>query len=151
MPRAGPQGKSVSTPVSASQSDFPEEASMARPYSAGGVSIAQSNQHAVGPLLLAACGLSTISGPTFPVCSRRHPYCFRQHHTPDLGPRRGGAEERTGPGGPLLCIRIEWNMENEPHLRTWFGVGRNGTLRRNQNSKGFQRGTERPRNHRGRD
>jgi hypothetical protein len=26
---------------------------MARPYSAGGVSIAQSNQHAVGPLLLA--------------------------------------------------------------------------------------------------
>jgi hypothetical protein len=39
---------------------------MATPYSAGGVSIAQSNQHVVGPLLLAACGLSTISGPTFP-------------------------------------------------------------------------------------
>jgi hypothetical protein len=79
---------------------------MARPYPAGGVSIAQSNQHAVGPLLLAACGLQQFSGHTFPECSRRHPYCFRQHHTPDLGPRRGGAEERTGPGGPLLCIRI---------------------------------------------
>ena len=35
---------------------------MARPYSAGGVSIAQSNQHAVGPPILAACGLSTTAG-----------------------------------------------------------------------------------------
>jgi hypothetical protein len=80
---------------------------MARPYPAGGVSIAQSNQHAVGPLPPGRVRPFNNSGPTFPECSRRHPYCFRQHHTPDLGPRRGGAEERTGPGGPLLCIRIE--------------------------------------------
>ena len=40
---------------------------MARPYSAGGVSIAESSQMCrVGPLLLAACGLSTTQRAYLP-------------------------------------------------------------------------------------
>jgi hypothetical protein len=70
---------------------------MARPYSAGGVSIAQSNPTC---RRLAAPGRMrpfNNSRPTFPECSRRHPYCFRQHHTPDLGPG-----ERVRERGPDL-------------------------------------------------
>ena len=45
---------------------------MARPYSAGGVSIAQSNQHAVGPLLPPLAAFSNSAGlpsPVFPAPS----------------------------------------------------------------------------------
>ena len=70
---------------------------MARPYSAGGVSIAQSNPTCRRPAAAVACDLQESSGPTFPPCSRRHPYCFRQHHTPDLGPG-----ERVRERGPDL-------------------------------------------------
>ena len=66
MPRAGPQHLYSGVRSRAWQGD------------SGDLSIAQSSQHAVGPLLLAACGLQQFSGPTFPPCSRRHPYCFRQ-------------------------------------------------------------------------
>ena len=100
---------------------------MARPYSAGGVSIAQSNQHAVGPLPLAACGLSTISGPTFPPCSRRHPYCFRQHHSPDLGPRRGVRERGPDLEALFSCIRIERNWKSESDSRSWYGIESDAT------------------------
>jgi hypothetical protein len=79
---------------------------MARPYPAGGVSIAQSNPTCCRPAGPWPRAAFQQQRPTFPEYSRRHPYYFRQHHTPDLGPKRGGAEERTGPGGPLLCIRI---------------------------------------------
>jgi len=45
-----------------------------------------------------------------------------QSITPDLGPRRGGAEERTGPGGPLLCIRysedLVWDFQTDKILRS---------------------------------
>jgi hypothetical protein len=39
---------------------------MARPYSAGDLSRAQRARHAVGPLLLAAFGLSKTAGLPFP-------------------------------------------------------------------------------------
>jgi hypothetical protein len=39
---------------------------MARPYSAGGVSIAQSNPTCRRPAAAAACDLQQSSGPTFP-------------------------------------------------------------------------------------
>ena len=39
---------------------------MARPYSAGGVSIAESNKRCRRSAAVAACGLQAFSGPTFP-------------------------------------------------------------------------------------
>ena len=78
---------------------------MARPYSAGGVSIAESNHHAVGPLLLPLAASRHSAGlpsPVFPAPSLLLPTAI----TPDLG--QGEEVRRRGPAlGPLLCIRIE--------------------------------------------
>ena len=57
---------------------------MARPYPAGGVSIAESNHHAVGPLLLPLAAPSISAGlpsPVFPAPSLLLPTAI----TPDLG------------------------------------------------------------------
>jgi hypothetical protein len=62
---------------------------MARPYPAGGVSIAESHNRCRRPAATAACGLQAFSGPTFPPCSRRHPYRLCQLHIDSTNLRDG--------------------------------------------------------------
>ena len=100
---------------------------MARPYSAGGVSRAQSNPTCRRPAAAAACGLQHFSGPTFPPCSRRHPYCFRQQSHRIWGGREG-AGERAGPGGPLSCIRILEEDFIPLHLERQIGLAKTSRI-----------------------
>jgi hypothetical protein len=68
---------------------------MARPYPAGGVSIAESNHHAVGPLLPPLATFSNSAGLPSPRVSGAILIASDSNHT-GFRPRRGGAEERTG-------------------------------------------------------
>jgi len=68
---------------------------MARPYPAGGVSIAESNHHAVGPLLLPLAASRHSAGLPSPHVPGAILIASDSNHT-GFRPRRGGAEERTG-------------------------------------------------------
>ena len=68
---------------------------MARPYPAGGVSIAESNHHAVGPLLLPLAASRHSAGLPSPHVTGAILIASDSNHT-GFRPRRGGAEERTG-------------------------------------------------------
>ena len=64
---------------------------MARPYSAGGVSIAESNHHAVGPLLLPLAASRHSAGLPSPNVPGAILIASDSNHT-GFRPRRGGAE-----------------------------------------------------------
>jgi hypothetical protein len=68
---------------------------MARPYSAGGVSIAESNNRCCRPAAVAACGLQAFSGPTFPPLFPAPSLLLPTAITSDLG--QGEEVRRRGP------------------------------------------------------
>lgn len=87
---------------------------MAKPYSAGGVSIAESSLDV--PRRPAACGrvrpFNNSAGLPSTPCSRRHPYCFLQHNTTDSGPG-----ERVRERGPdLEALSPAFSFLNEAFI-----------------------------------
>jgi hypothetical protein len=82
---------------------------MARPYPAGGVSIAQSNPTCRRPAApWPHATFQKSSGPTFPPYSRHHPFSFLQAISRDLRQRESVWERGSDPWGPLS--RICWAL-----------------------------------------
>jgi hypothetical protein len=82
---------------------------MARPYPAGGVSIAESNNRCRRPAAVAACGLQAFSGPTFPRVPAAILIASDSNHTGLAKERRCGGEDR-----PEVLFSAFMMFSNQP-------------------------------------